>query len=96
MKLKVTLTANKQMKGGNTILTLKVDGNTVTDSLGTTTGLGKTYYRYIDGVSNALVGSKHEIDLDSFDQVVKPLEVTDKETGEIKTVDLTMLFPKRN
>lgn len=95
MKLKVTLTANKQMKGGNTILILKVDGNTVTDSLGTTTGLGKTYYRYIDGVSNALVGSKHEIDLDSFDQVVKPVEITDKETGEIKTVDLTMLFPKR-
>ena len=95
MKLKVTLTANKQMQGGNTILTLKVDGNTVTDSLGTTTGLGKTYYRYIDGISPALVGSKHEIDLDSFDQVVRPLEITDKTTGEIKTVDLTMLFPKR-
>ena len=95
MKLKVTLTANKQMQGGNTILTLKVDGNTVTDSLGTTTGLGKTYYRYIDGISPAVVGSKHEIDLDSFDQVIKPVEVTNKETGETKTVDLTILFPKR-
>ena len=95
MKLKVTLMANKQMRGGNSILTLKVDGSTVKDSLGTTTGLGKTYYRYVDGLSPAAVGSKHEIELDSFDQVVRPLEITDKETGEIRTVELTMLYPKR-
>ena len=62
-------------------------------ALGTTlTGSQSTYY--MATVAPVAVGTEHELNMDLFQVQERPYEVTDKVTGEVKTLQLKWLRGK--
>ena len=94
-KIKITVSkVSEKTTNGNFIHTLKSDG-TVTKVFGQDCiGNGLTYFVALKGP--AKINSSEIIDLDRFDIVERPLETTDDETGEQKTILLKWLYPKRS
>lgn len=92
VKIRVQKVSDKTTNG-NFIHTLKTEGETIKVLGQDMVGNGLTYYAALKGA--AKVGSEEVIDLGKFDVVERPYEVTDEESGEIRTLMLKWLYPKR-
>jgi hypothetical protein len=92
VKVKVLKVSDKTTNG-NFIHTLKTEGETIKVLGQDMIGNGLTYYAALKGA--AQVGTEELIDLSRFDVVERPYEVEDQESGELRTLMLKWLYPKR-
>lgn len=92
VKVKVLKVSDKTTNG-NFIHTLKTEGETIKILGQDMIGTGLTYYAALKGA--AKVGTEEVVDLTRFDIVERPYEVTDEDSGELRTMMLKWLYPKR-
>jgi hypothetical protein len=97
MANKVEVTVSKvsaqPTSNGNFIHTLKTEGNNAVTVFGEEKKAnGLTYYIALKGQQK--VGAKDTIDLDLFNIVERPFDVTDEQSGEVTTYLLKWLHVK--
>jgi len=93
-KVKVTVTkVSEKTSKDNYIHTLKSEGTSIKVLGQDLIGNGSTYFVALKGA--AKVNSAELIDLDRFDIVEREFTPEPDETGEVKTMMLKWLYPKR-
>lgn len=93
-KVKVTVShISEKTTNGNFIHKLRTEGKTIKVLGQDLVGAGQTYYVALKGASN--LNEETVLDLDMFDVVERPFTPEPDESGEVVTMQLKWLYPKR-